>query len=390
MLDENVSAATIFFFILYGITGVVPFIAAVYLLLRRGNAIVPGVTPPVRLRYWAASFLLVAALAHVWWILFYIYSRDLRSVTYLVIVTVDFVGMVTTIVGTMFSMLQDRRRPIWPAFVAMIPFMVLGVFHVLYPDGSFLDIGIAYNLVLYVLFFIYMVFAVRRYGQWLNDNYADLEDKKVWLSQLVSLGYVLVFILYVLVDTNFNLIFLLHIAELIIFCLLVWRVDTLPGLTAFPSQDEGECSSPEEITPAEISPADHSTDETNDSPLVRKGVGSETLDQIERLLEDHCVATQLYLQHDLTVQQLAQTIGTNRNYLSQYFSGQDITYNSYINDLRIKHFVNLYQEAVAAGKPVVAQRLARESGYRSYSTFSLAFKQRTGKSLTVWMRDEAQ
>ncbi len=35
---------------------------------------------------------------------------------------------------------------------------------------------------------------------------------------------------------------------------------------------------------------------------------------------------------------------------------------------------------------IIAQQLAFESGYRSYSTFSAAFKQRTGKSVTAWMR----
>ena len=39
---------------------------------------------------------------------------------------------------------------------------------------------------------------------------------------------------------------------------------------------------------------------------------------------------------------------------------------------------------------VVAQQLASESGYRSYSTFSLAFKQRTGQSVTVWMHDTVE
>ena len=113
--------------------------------------------------------------------------------------------------------------------------------------------------------------------------------------------------------------------------------------------------------------------------------GSLDLAQIERLWAEHCVDTQLYLQHDLTVQQLAQAIGTNRLYLSQYFSRQGITYNTYINNLRINHFISRYQEAVAAGKPIVAQQLASESGYRSYSTFSLAFKQRTGQSVTAWI-----
>ena len=55
MLLEHISAEVILFFILYGITGVVPAIAAVYLLLRKGNAFAPDITPPVRLRRWAAQ-----------------------------------------------------------------------------------------------------------------------------------------------------------------------------------------------------------------------------------------------------------------------------------------------------------------------------------------------
>lgn len=65
------------------------------------------------------------------------------------------------------------------------------------------------------------------------------------------------------------------------------------------------------------------------------------------------------------------------------------TYNAYINDLRINHFVNLYREATATHKSVTAQQLANDSGYRSYSTFSLAFKQRMGESVTAWMHEMA-
>ena len=105
------------------------------------------------------------------------------------------------------------------------------------------------------------------------------------------------------------------------------------------------------------------------------------------MLKELCVDKQLYLQHDLTLHQLAQAIGTNRSYLSQYFSRQGITYNTYINNLRINHFINLYQELAAADQPIVAQELAQESGFRSYSTFGRAFMQRTGQSVTAWMRD---
>ena len=97
--------------------------------------------------------------------------------------------------------------------------------------------------------------------------------------------------------------------------------------------------------------------------------------------------TQLYLQHDLTLHHLALAIGTNRTYLGLYFARQGITYNTYINDLRINHFVSLCQAAAAAHQPIVAQQLASDSGYRSYSTFSLAFKQRMGRSVTAWMHE---
>ena len=69
------------FSIIYGVTAVVPLIAALYLLLRRGNAFAPEVTPPVRLRRWAAAFFGVTALGHVWWYILYALSGDVRSET---------------------------------------------------------------------------------------------------------------------------------------------------------------------------------------------------------------------------------------------------------------------------------------------------------------------
>ena len=67
-----------------------------------------------------------------------------------------------------------------------------------------------------------------------------------------------------------------------------------------------------------------------------------------------------------------------------------MTYNAYINGLRIQHFVRLYQEAVAADRPFTALQLAQESGFRSYSTFAAAFKQRMGQTVKIWMCNAAK
>ena len=76
--------------------------------------------------------------------------------------------------------------------------------------------------------------------------------------------------------------------------------------------------------------------------------------------------------------------------LSDLSIRQPQSYNAYINNLRINHFVSLYRETVAAQRAFTAQQLAHDSGYRSYSTFSLAFKQRMGQSVTAWMRHSAE
>lgn len=364
---EQAPIQSILFFILYGVTGVVPLIAALYLLLRRGNAIAPEITPPVRLRRWAAAFFSMVALGHVWWLLFYFYSRDLHfenvlvpSATYVTVIMLDCVTLLSTLAGTLLSMLQDRQRRIWPVFVAMIPFVTLGIIFMVRPSHTLMLISTGYILSLYVLFSVYMVFALRRYGRWLNDNYADLENKKVWLSLVVMLFCLLLLILNTLVDVNaIVLMYLMHFTELVLFGLLLWRVETLPSLTLAPIQkDKG----------------------------VKSGVRYDA-SNVEQLLDMRCVATQLYLKHDISLQQLARALGTNRSYLSQYFSSQGITYNTYINNLRINHFISRYREIVTTGEPFTVQQLASDCGYRSYSTFSLAFKQRTGRSVTAWMSE---
>ena len=362
----------ILFFILYGVTGVVPLIAVLYLLLCPGNAFAPDVTPPVRLRRWAASFFAIIALGHVWWMTFYINHGDhssmdgyFHSATYWCLVVLDYVTLFTSIAGTLLAMLQDRRRPVWPVFAAVMPFVVMGGVLIVNPCMMLMQITFVYFLLLFALFTVYVMFAVKQYERWLNDNYADLENKKVWLTHVLLLVFMLMFILYAFVDVNSTvLIYLLHILELAIFGLLLWRVETLPRLSPLPL------------------PVREGSEYSNDD--IEQRVVVLDLEWIEQLLKEHCIATQLYLRNDLTLQQLAQAVGTNRFYLSQYFSRNGITYNIYINNLRINHFIDRYEKLIADGQSVVAQELAQESGFRSYRTFSRAFMQRMGQSVTTW------
>ena len=378
---------SILFFVLFGVTGVVPLLAALYLLLRPYNTFSADIKPPVRLRRWTAAFFAFTTLTHVWWLLFIIFSLDFESLCYQLIVLTDTMLLLTTIAGTMLSMLQDRRRPMWPVLVAMLPFVALFGLYFAFPSDLLKLTIMAYLMLLSVAFAVYMVFAIRRYDRWLNDNYADLEHKRVWLSQVVAFLCMLVFVLYEVAE-DMDLIYCLHIVDLVLVFLLLWRVETLPQLDALavktytpsaPDRLVSTASAESAFVPDTMPIMATQPEQPMADPI------SIDVDQMEQLLKEHCEATRLYLENDLTLQMLAQAMGTNRSYLSQYFSRKGFTYNTYINSLRINYFISRCRELSAAGQDIPIQQLALESGFGSYRTFSRAFLLRTGQSVTAWM-----
>lgn len=364
-MEEQALLKDIAFVILYGGVIMLNVVAALYLLLRRGNAIAPEVTSPVRLRRWAAAFLIASALSHLFW-LFYV-SHPSPTV-YVLVCGLDMLLLFPSIAGILLSMLQDRHRTVWPVLVMLIPAFVLMSLCIIREDESLFMLVSIYVFALYALIMLYMFFSVRRYGNWLRDNYADLENKEVWQSLLILAVFLLFFIMYSSVtEGNRVLVYLLQVDCIIIVVLLLWRVETLQQLSenaapeAEPAEDVQKASAP---------------------PAIPSNIGP--------LLKKHCEEGQLYLQHDLTLVQLAQIIGTNRYYLSQHFAQQGLTYNAFINGLRVRHFIRLYHQAVAEQRIFTAQQLAFESGFHSYSTFGATFKQNMGMTVTQWMRSDAE
>ena len=363
------------FTMLYAVVMAMAALASIYLLFRRGNAFAADVTPPRRLRRWTAAFFGVIAAGHLWYLpAAVLTSADAIMLSLLIGALLDCMLAIPLALIVMLCMLQDRRRPLWPVSVMVAPLVVGIAVYIGTRSEAMSPWLYGYFLLMAVGFTIYMVRAVRQYSRWLRDNYADLEHKEVWQSFLVLAVIMLMFSYYIVGYGGMTYEYIVQMCGLVLIGYLLWRVETLSDLTV---------SQPlpiEEETPAPVSPPE------DDSP------SSETLsdaayEKIASLLQQHCVDTQLYLQHNLNISQLAQALGTNRTYLRLYFVHQDTNYNAYINDLRIRHFVRLYSEAVAAQRFFTVQELATQSGYHSYNTFALAFKQRMGKSVTEWKQD---
>ena len=372
----------VIFGMLYAVVTVLAAVGCVYLLFRRGNAFAADVTPPLRLRRWAAAFLTVIALGHVWYLPGTMMA-DGEAVERWTLIggLLDCLLTIPVALAVMLCMLQDKRRPLWPVWLAMVPLVIMMGVNIANRSVALLPWMQGYFLLAVIVFTVYMVREVRQYGRWLRDNYADLEHKEVWLSLLVLAVIMFLFVYYVTGYGSITYEYIIQVSELLLIGHLLWRVETL--------QDLNLPISSENIVVADATPIDDSdamdtmiategTEEADASLSVRNNIGP--------LLRQHCEEPQLYLQYDLTLTQLATLIGVNRSYLSKHFALQGITYNAYINDLRIRHFVSLCQERAAAHQPVSIQQLSLESGFRSYSTFNGAFKQVMHTTATEWLR----
>ena len=280
------------------------------------------------------------------------FARRVKTPDRLRLWTAAFFGIVAA------GHLWYRRRPLWPVWVAVAPLVIMMAVSMGMRSYDLLPWMRGYLLLVGIGLMVYMVRAVYQYGHWLRDNFADLEHKEVWQSFVVLAVVMLMVGIYASGDGGMDYEFLVQVCALVLIVYLLWRVETLQDLSI-----------------SQI--------------VLSEEIAGPVPDDIECLLRQHCEAKQLFLQRDLTVSQLAQALGINRFYLSQYFSRKKTTYNTYINELRINHFIGLYREAVSAGRPVSAKLLAGRSGYRSYSTFSLAFKQYTGFSVTNWIYKES-
>ena len=357
-----------FFLMFYASVAMLSLIACCYLLFRRSNAIAPDVTPPVRLRRWTAAFFAAITLCHLWYMpMYFLTSGDDMMLGYLIAGLLDCMTSIPLTIVVLLTMLQDRRRPLWPVFVIIAPIVVGLAWCIIRRSDDLQMMIFVYFLLMSLGLNIYMVRAIKQYGRWLRDNFADLEHKEVWQGFVVLAIFFLVYAIYLIDVGELIYEYAMEAILVVLICYLLWRVETLSELNIPISDAEEETSIPEDV-------------EDNVHALsIRYNLGP--------LLKQHCEEPQLYLKYDISLAQLAQAIGTNRLYLSQHFSSQGMTYNAYINGLRIQHFIKLYNEAVATHQPITVWQLAHQSGFHSYSTFNSAFKQSMGMTATEWMRN---
>ena len=166
------------FVMLYAIAMTMALMASAYLLFRRGNAFAEDIIPPLRLRRWVAVFFGIMAAGHLWYLPGILMAEgDAATLWMLIGGLLDYLLTLPVVLIVMLCMLQDRRRPLWPVWLAMVPPVIMMGVNIANRSDALLPWIQGYILLAVIGFTVYMVREVRQYGRWLRDNYADLEHK---------------------------------------------------------------------------------------------------------------------------------------------------------------------------------------------------------------------
>ena len=222
----------VFFIMLYGMAGFFAMLACVYLLLRRGNAFAEDVRSSCVLRRWTAAFMAAIVASHVWWyVLGTYFLTDDRLVRNITTIMLDHVTLVPLVMAVLLAMLQDRRRPLWPWLLAQAPEVLAAALGIAgrsefwgYQVVHYWQLGVI------AVFVVYYIIALRQYGRWLLDNYADLEHKEVWQSMVFIIVLLAVYMVYISNAGELVREYLSQIITLVIIAFLLWRVETLQEL----------------------------------------------------------------------------------------------------------------------------------------------------------------
>ena len=234
---EYLGLQDVFFIMLYCMAGFIALLACLYLLFRRRNVFADDVKSSLVLRRWTAAFMAAVVASHVWWVLLgQHFLVDDRLVRNIIAISLDYLTFVPLMMCVLIRMLQDRRRPLWPLIPLFVPIAMLAVVCIVTHNNIFMSVVEYYMFFLVITFIIYYVRAVRQYGRWLLDNYADLERKEVWQSLLLLAFILFVHMAYTNNEGTLFMEYLAQVNTIVIIAFLLWRVETLQELESEESE----------------------------------------------------------------------------------------------------------------------------------------------------------
>lgn len=211
---------------------------------------------------------------------------------------------------------------------------------------------------LYSGMLIFLNFLKLRRAEKLNQEAYATNDLVNLNWSRISLGFYLIFYLGIILSELVNpfvseLIFNISILTLVLY-LGYYQIYTISRYLSI-AQDQIKSNNQEEVVQEKIS--------------VDDSKSNELFTSIDDLVESE----KLYLKFDVSIHELGERLEMNSKYLSQAINNQDgLNFNRFINTKRVRYASTLIQDEQFNNYSL--EGIAKESGFRSKSTFNTTFK----------------
>ncbi len=263
----------------------------------------------------------------------------------------------------MFEVLSPGWIRTWRIVCMMALSVLFSLLFILTRDMRVFYLLIAYSILLGTFSLVLIWVASRRYDRFVIRNYSSVENISVaWMRVFITMLYIdlLIWTMISLSDSYLNDV-IYYLSTLVLWCFIYYNtrahrvIDVPPLLGLFSSADEEK--------------SDGWDDAANEN-------WTEKEDKNYSALLEHCMTVEkLYLNPDLTLAEVAASIGSNRTYLSQYINNTlNTTFYEYVNGYRVREAT--YLLANRPEQPL--HEIAEACGFNSISTFRRSFKKEKG------------
>ena len=265
------------------------------------------------------------------------------------------------------SLVMPSRYKLSQLVIVEIPFVMAMVLFAITGSPKILPAMQVFTLITCLIIMAYLLYSIKKYTKMLNDNVSNLEYFDLrWSYILVTLFFVYQ---------------------------LLWYADSLSQKDWFAGQEDSYSLIFDSvyclISIVIVLYVMHKIITQKVFVLVNQ-VDKEPVDayyktlyakDIEKIIREK----QYYRDSTLTLQKLAQMLGTNRQYMSNYVNREkNMTFYEYINEFRLED-AKVILESMNSESRQSMEDIAVMVGFNSYSTFLRSFKSKYGKTPSKYL-----
>lgn len=264
---------------------------------------------------------------------------------------------IPVVYSIMFVIVQRQVNTLRWCCALAAPFFVLTVWNCfMLQSETPLYVGAVLGLVSQFYLLIRFVKEYRIYVRRIQSEYSDTSRREILWSWLSFFGFAVQVILYVGY-------FLMWSPFFEIFYFIISLVNA-----------SGLCYGISRQRPIDLDVVEEDAPKAAALPVVKEEKEKAFYAIIEKKLEANCEGQLLYLEPELTREQLCRRLSISSTYLKMYFHSRGLSFYQYINTLRVEYAYKLMQEH----PDMSIVEVSRQSGFRSQTTFRKMFQEVIG------------